>query len=50
MAPIFATGLLWAEEHIVVTNKIGAAFTVCAMAGPNVLPAVVGNFIVQVSE
>jgi hypothetical protein len=47
MAPIYATGILWVEERIKITNKIGATFTICAMAGPNILPAVVGNFIVQ---
>ena len=45
LAAIYATGLLWSEKYIVVTNKIGSAFTLFAEAGPNVFPIFVGSFI-----
>ena len=45
MAAIYATGLLWSEKYIVVTNRIGSAFALFAMAGPDVFPIIVGNYI-----
>ena len=45
MAAIYATGLLWSEKYIVVTNKIGAAFALFAMAGPDFFPIIVGSYI-----
>ena len=45
MAPIYATGLLWSENYVVVTDKIGLAFTASGMLGPQLFPIIVGNFI-----
>ena len=45
MAAIYATGLLWSEKYIVVTNKIGSAFALFAMAGPDIFPILVGSYI-----
>ena len=45
MAAIYATGLLWSEKYIVVTNKIGSAFALFAMAGPDIFPIIVGSYI-----
>ena len=45
MAAIYATGLLWSEKYIVVSNKIGSAFALFAMAGPDFFPIIVGNYI-----
>ena len=45
MAAIWATGLLWSERYIVVTNKIGSAFAFAGMMGPNIFPIVVGSYI-----
>jgi fucose permease len=47
MASIYATGLIWAEKYITVTNKIGSAFAMFAMAGPDVFPILMGSFIVE---
>ncbi len=47
MASIYATGLLWMENYIVVTNKIGAAYSFSAMSGPDLFPILAGTFIVQ---
>ena len=45
MAAIFPTGLLWAEKYIVVSNKIGSAFALSGMVGPELFPIMVGSFI-----
>ena len=45
MAAIYATGLLWSVKYIVVTNKIGSAFALFAMAGPDIFPIIVGSYI-----
>ena len=45
MAAIYATGLLWSEDYVVVTDKIGLAFTISGMLGPQLFPIIVGNFI-----
>ena len=45
MASIFASGILWSEEYLIITNKIGAAFTVVGTIGYNVFPILVGQFI-----
>ena len=45
MAAIYATGLLWSENYIVVTDKIGLAFTLSGMVGPELFPVIVGSFI-----
>jgi len=44
-ASIYATGLLWFEQRVAVTNKIGALFVLSASAGCDVFPIVVGQFI-----
>ena len=45
MAAIYATGLLWSENYIVVTDKIGLAFTLSGMVGPHFFPIIVGSYI-----
>ena len=45
MAAIYATGLLWSEKYVEVTDKIGLAFTVSGMLGPQLFPIIVGNYI-----
>ena len=45
MAAIYATGLLWTEKYIVVTNKIGSAFAYSAVVGPHFLPIFVGSYM-----
>ena len=45
MAAIWATGLLWSKKYIVVTNRIGSAFALSGMMGPNLLPFIVGSCI-----
>ena len=45
MAAIYATGLLWSEKYIVVTNKIGSAFALFAMEAPSIFPFLVGSYI-----
>ena len=45
MAAIWATGLLWSKNYIVVTNRIGSAFALSGMMGPNLLPFIVGSCI-----
>ncbi len=45
MAPIYATGLLWIEEYVIVTNKIGAATTFAVMAGVMIFPFIAGSFV-----
>ena len=47
MASIYATGFVWLEQYIFVTNKIGAAFGITEALGPNVFPTVLGQFIEQ---
>lgn len=44
-ASIYATGLLWFEQRVAVTNKIGALFVFTASAGCDVFPILVGQFI-----
>jgi len=45
MASIFATGLLWLEKRIEITNRIGAAMSISASLGAKVFPVVVGNIV-----
>ncbi len=47
MSPMYATGMLWAERHLTMTNRIGSALSFAAMAGANVVPIFVGSFIVE---
>ncbi len=46
MAPLFAGGFLWMEKYIIVTNRIGAACSLAAMAAYSISPVIVGTFIV----
>ncbi|TRY66961.1 hypothetical protein TCAL_09924 [Tigriopus californicus] len=45
-ASIFATGILWLEQHVVVTNRIGALVSIAASLGPDIFPVIVGQYIV----
>ncbi len=47
MAAVYATGLLFMEECVVVTNRIGAATTFSAMVGVVVFPFLAGSFVVE---
>ena len=47
VAPLFATGLLWMEKHIVVSNRIGAACSFSVMSAFAICPVVVGSSIVD---
>ena len=44
MSSIYATSLLWCERYIVVTNRIGALFTLFGMAVANVMQVRVAFF------
>lgn len=44
-ASLFATGLLWIEEYLVISNRIGAAFSIAASLGCDVFPLIMGQFI-----
>ena len=46
MASIYATGLLWLEQYVTITSKIGATFTIASSLGPDVFPVILGQFIV----
>jgi len=43
MASIFATGYLWAEQYLVVTNKISAAFVISGSLGAKLFPLLLGQ-------
>ena len=45
MASIYATGFVWLEQHLVVTNKMAAAFGIAVSLGPDVFPTLIGQFI-----
>lgn len=45
MASTFATGFLWTETHLLVTNRISAAFSVASSMGEMIFPTVTGAFI-----
>ena len=45
MASIYASGVLWCEQFMVITNKIGAAFTVASASGADVYPILIGQYI-----
>ena len=47
MSSMFATGLLWCQKYIVVSNRIGAAFSLSGMAMADLLPALIGELIEQ---
>ena len=45
MASIYATGFVWLEQYIIVTNKLAAAFGIAASLGPDVFPTLIGQFV-----
>jgi len=45
MASIFATGLLWLEKRVEITNRIGSAMSISASLGAKVFPVIVGNIV-----
>ncbi len=45
MASIYASGMLWAEQYMTITNRIGAALTVASASGADVFPIVIGQYI-----
>ena len=46
MASTFATGFLWTETHLLVTNRISAAFSIASSMGEMIFPAVNANFLI----
>ena len=47
MAPIFAGCMLWMDQFMTVTNKIGGLMTVAGGTGAGAFPLFVGQFIVK---
>ena len=45
MAPIYASSMLWMDQFMTVTNKIGGLMTVAAGVGADVFPLLLGQFI-----
>jgi len=45
MASIYATGLLWLEKRIVITNRIGAAMAVSSSLGAKIFPVAIGQTV-----
>ena len=45
MASIFATGFLWVEKRMTVTNKISSVFIIASSAGADVFPVLVGQLV-----
>jgi len=45
MASIFATGFLWVEQRMAVTNKVGSVFVIASSAGADVFPVLVGQLV-----
>ena len=43
MSSMYATGILWCERYISITNKIGAAFSISGVSLQNVLQAMIGQ-------
>jgi len=41
-SPMYATGILWSEKYICITNKIGAAFSFFGVTMQNAIQAVIG--------
>ena len=37
--------MLWMEEHVTVTNKIGSALVIAASVGADAFPILLGQFI-----
>ena len=47
MAAIYATGLLWLETYVKISNRIGAAMSVASGIGYNVFLVVIGQYMVE---
>ena len=45
MAPIYASSMLWMDQFMTVTNKIGGLMTVAAGVGADAFPLILGQFI-----
>ena len=45
MASIFATGFLWVEQRMTVTNKVSSVFILASSAGTNIFPVFVGQLV-----
>ena len=45
MAPIYASSMLWMDQYMTVTNKIGGLMTVAAGVGADVFPLILGQSI-----
>ena len=41
---MYATGLLWCESYITITNKIGSAFSISGVSLQNVMQAMIGQY------
>ena len=48
MASIYATGLLWMEQYIKITNRIGASMTIASSIGADVFPLITGQLVVDI--
>ena len=45
MAPIYASSMLWMDQFMTITNKIGGLMTVAAGVGADAFPLLLGQFI-----
>jgi fucose permease len=45
MSMVYATALVWVEQHVPVTGTLAAAFTIAGSVGPDVVPLAVGQVI-----
>ena len=45
MAPIYASSMLWMDQFMTVTNKVGGLMTVAAAVGANAFPLILGQFL-----
>jgi len=45
MASVYATGLLWLERRVEISNRIGAAMTISSSLGAKVFPVLVGQTV-----
>ena len=45
MAPIYASSMLWLDQFMTVTNKIGSLMTIAASIGADSFPLILGQFI-----
>ena len=45
IASIYATGLLWLESFVTITNRIGAAMTVASSIGADLFPVISGQLL-----